>query len=77
MDEEILQIIEKLPEEDRERIKDLIEEQEERIKQLENNLKISADILQGILDQVRSIQISLNTIYRLVRPIVRGERDVV
>ena len=71
MEERIEEILKKLSKEEYEEVKAYIENHENRIKQLEENLRISADILQGILDQIRIIQMSLNTIYRLIRPIVR------
>ena len=71
IDERIEEILKKLSKEEYEEVKAYIENHENRIKQLEENLRISADILQGILDQVRIIQMSLNTIFRLIRPIVR------
>jgi len=69
--EEVRKVLEKLPEKDREMVVSYIENHEARIRQLEQNLAISGDILQAILEQVQSIQASLNAILRSMRPVLR------
>ena len=40
-------------------------------KRLENNLRVMADIMRGVLDNIRVIQTSINNIYRIMSPILK------
>jgi len=71
MKEEIKKILEKLPKKDREMIESYIENHEARIRQLEQNLAVSGDILQAVLEQTQSIQASINAILRALRSVLR------
>jgi len=71
MKEEILKILKKLPEKDREKVVAFIENHEGRIRQLEQNMLISGDIHQACLENLQAIQASVNNILRVMRPILR------
>ena len=86
---EVAKLIAKLPDSEREQVEKYIEELQKRIEELEseneelrreverlkNNLNVVGDILQGILDNVASIQTAVNNIVRIARPVLRPRQS--
>jgi hypothetical protein len=75
MNREIQEVLRKLPESDRKLVITYMENHENRVCQLEQNLIALGDILQVVLEQIQSIQASINVMIRTLRPVLRPRSD--